>query len=272
MRVILKSQNVIRQRRPRWMRVCMNCCKPAMLMSSLLLLMLFCYIGLHGYLSQTHIFQLEKISLRGSLAELTLEEIQSLLNLPKIDSLFSISLSKARQDLKQHPWIKDVAVRRLLPDTLIVSIKEYEPVAFLYHDKKLHFVDKTGAVFKTFAGEERRDLPILTGIGKLDQRAVKKALQILKEIEAPLEEVGEEIAELHYDNIAGYSFLLVGQPVLVTLGKGNSFLKKMNRFYSVYRMAKIDKSQLTKIDLDYADRAFFKIVNRQKESVKQRGS
>ena len=43
-------------------------------------------------------------------------------------------------------WIKDVSVKRLLPNTLLITIQEYSAFANWYHDHKNSIIDNLGHV------------------------------------------------------------------------------------------------------------------------------
>ena len=47
------------------------------------------------------------------------------------DNIFSVSLEEIHQNLESAPLIKDVKVRRSLPDTLIIEVNERSPIARL---------------------------------------------------------------------------------------------------------------------------------------------
>ncbi|MGN7618624.1 MAG: cell division protein FtsQ/DivIB [Ehrlichia sp.] len=62
-------------------------------------------------------------------------------------SIFFVSLNKLQKELKaSSQWIKDVSIKRLLPNVLDIEIREYSPFANWYHDGGSSIIDDTGYV------------------------------------------------------------------------------------------------------------------------------
>jgi len=71
------------------------------------------------------------------------------------------------ESLRQDPWIKDITIKRRLPDTLQINIEEYLPFALLKYDGGLHLIDENGTVIKIDDNEKRGyyNLLIIAGDG-----------------------------------------------------------------------------------------------------------
>lgn len=63
-------------------------------------------------------------------------------------NLFSLDLAKIRKKLEQVPEIESVKVRRILPNTLSISITERTPVAVLGKRNSFLLVDQEGVVIR----------------------------------------------------------------------------------------------------------------------------
>jgi len=78
-------------------------------------------------------------------------------------NLFATDLGGLERALAAHPWVKSVRVNRGLPETLIISVVEHEPVA-LVSVSDLYLVNADGEPFKRAQPNEAMDLPLITGI------------------------------------------------------------------------------------------------------------
>jgi cell division protein FtsQ len=133
------------------------------------------------------------------------------------DNLFALDTSKAESALLSSPWIASARIRRQLPGTVTVSIKEREPRAIAAISGKNFLVSAEGTPFKTLGVGDPHDLPLITGISAealaRDRRAeiarVTDALGLLQEY------AGSSIAqklpaeEVHLDG-SGRASLVVG--------------------------------------------------------------
>ena len=62
-------------------------------------------------------------------------------------SILFISLSKLQQKLKDSSqWVKNVSIKRLLPNVLHIHVQEYSPFANWYHNDGSSIIDDTGYV------------------------------------------------------------------------------------------------------------------------------
>jgi cell division protein FtsQ len=63
--------------------------------------------------------------------------------------------------LKAHPWVEEVSVKRILPGTLIIGIKEKTPVFWTLHNDVLHYADAYGRIIAEVMPGHFASLPAL---------------------------------------------------------------------------------------------------------------
>lgn len=61
-------------------------------------------------------------------------------------NIFAFDLDKARSLIETHPWIEAATASRQLPNTIVLTVVERVPVAFLPVGDKMWLVDKDGRV------------------------------------------------------------------------------------------------------------------------------
>jgi len=91
------------------------------------------------------------------------------------DNVF-IDLARVAQIARANPWVASVDVRRILPHTISIELREHVPAAVVELGE-LYLVDGAGTPFKRAALEtgEGDDLPIITGIGRASYAAAPDA-------------------------------------------------------------------------------------------------
>lgn len=93
------------------------------------------------------------------------------LNLRK-DNILSLDVKKLRQEIKKIPNVADAQIRLVLPDTIVISVNERSPRAFLGTRNGDRVVDADGWVMKRdecFGVSEK--MPVIALNGKLDKEA-----------------------------------------------------------------------------------------------------
>lgn len=74
------------------------------------------------------------------------ENTQTFAVLPKDVLITSLDIQKIQEKIKSLPWIKEVTVRRQLPDVLYVKLVERIPIALWQRNQKYYPLDKQGNV------------------------------------------------------------------------------------------------------------------------------
>ena len=103
-------------------------------------------------------------------------------------NLFSIDCGALRQSILQDTLVQEIEVRRLLPDTLSLTVYGRTPVAQII-SRGGNLVDADGIILRPSQKSEIQNLPIITGVHgigkynigeKLTSPLVLKAIRLLK--------------------------------------------------------------------------------------------
>jgi cell division septal protein FtsQ len=82
------------------------------------------------------------------------------------ENIFKLDLKKSKDSLMREPWIKEVEIKRVIPNKIIISIKERKPAAIVHIGEKYFSSTKEGIVLsKIDRPEEGFDLPLVSGLG-----------------------------------------------------------------------------------------------------------
>lgn len=122
----------------------------------------------YQFVTTSERFAIDQIEVHGA-DRLSPELVRAALPIQRGENLITADLDSARLALRNEPWISTADVRRQLPSTLIVEIKEHSP-AVLVELEHLYLADAQGRPFKRASDAERSDLPLVTGIGRDEYR------------------------------------------------------------------------------------------------------
>ena len=135
---------------------------------------------------QADYFKLRTIRITGN-RTLSEQRIRYLLAIPADHSLLALDLPRLGTRLSGHPFIQTVALRRLLPNTLEITIQEQSPALAIRSRRQSLIVDTEGHVLRDFDPEEDGALPelilnqeaVLSPGMRLDLREIERAFELL---------------------------------------------------------------------------------------------
>lgn len=125
-------------------------------------------------------FEVGRVLLRGA-HQTAHEEILEALGPVVGAPMVQVSLKDARARVEALGWVRAAAVTRLMPDTIVVSIREREPAAVWQVNGDLHLIDASGAIIRSVGAYEYSNLPLIVGSGAAD--AAAGLLQALRQHE-----------------------------------------------------------------------------------------
>jgi cell division protein FtsQ len=195
--------------------------------------------GAVGRLAERHVrkspaFALTTVSVDGE-ERLSTEEITRIAGLTVGHNVFEVPPEDALARLEGHPWIAQAEVRRRLPGTFEIVVRERKPAALIVLDH-VYLIGQDATVFKQVASDDPIDLPVVTGVDParfLGDRGYRTAL--LLEIVAMLHdyraaglERREPIQEINVQGTGAFEIYFGEDATLARLGRG-PFLAKLRK-------------------------------------------
>ena len=150
------------------------------------LLMLAAGVGALYWLLLPEHFPVSQIVLKGNLKNTTTAEIEAAL--PRVSgsgagNFFAVDLASAREGVERLPWVRRVAVRRVWPNQLEVSVEEHVALArWGTGDEMSRLVNTYG---ETFSAKAKLDLPSFVAPGGTSAEVARRYRRFA-EIVAPL--------------------------------------------------------------------------------------
>lgn len=204
-------------------------------------------------------FTLRNVDLRGDLRAPRAELISSVYENTS-EGLWGTNLEELRRKLRQHSWVRDAEVVRVLPDTLRVTITEREPYtvarlesgALVWVDRDGVILDEQGA-FKS-SNERDRGLPLLSGLiegpDKLSREANRKQLQsyeaLVESLAQGLPPMLERIDEVRFDELEGVHLQVTGRRMKV-IASPDDVASQLKRALAV--IDAVDRGDLSALEL-----------------------
>lgn len=114
--------------------------------------------------SETTLFRVNRVVVRGN-SRLSTGEVLALLSDLKGSSVLSVDLTGYQRRLVDSPWVADATLRRILPGSVEISLRERTPIGLCRLVDHLYLVDGTGTVIDEYGPQYADlDLPIIDGL------------------------------------------------------------------------------------------------------------
>ena len=211
----------------------------------------------YSFLTTTDKLAIKEVDIRG-LSRLDSEDIQRLVADLKGQNILLVPLESYAARFAKHPRIRSASFKRVLPNRVICTVTEREPIALVYSNKFLE-VDKDGMVMNADDLTEMLDLPIITGLDPElihegrpcgDER-LSRALETLVICKRFGGRFADTISELHTEK-DGIKIVSLEEGVVLLLG--TSEIENRLRKYFILENTIASKDDSAKlIDLRFDD-------------------
>lgn len=215
----------------------------------------------------SELFQLDEVDYQG-LVHLKKETLDLLLLKTLPHNLLQVDLDRVRELAESESWVQEARVRRKLPNRLVVSVAERQPMAVAAIDGELYVVDSQGIVLAAYGSTYHWiDRPIVKGLKNIarenarveNSRKMEIYLQVLHDLNSPREDHNRSISEIDLQDPERVAVIPDNDPVLIYLGNRN-FLARYEVFLSqldLYQRLKEQYGLIESVDLTYDDKIIF---------------
>lgn len=113
---------------------------------------------------ETGFLRVSRVTVRGN-SRLSTGEVMALVSDLKGDSVLTADLGAYRTRLVDSPWVAEASLRRVLPGSVEITLRERSPIGVCRLLDRLYLVDATGTVIDEFGPQYADlDLPIIDGL------------------------------------------------------------------------------------------------------------
>lgn len=180
------------------------------------------------------IFNIKNIEVKGN-NQIPKDTIISISKIKKGENIFKTNNSVI-QNIKENQYVDEVSIKRKLPGTLQITIKERSVKYQIKLINSYAYIDKNGYILET--SSVKAEVPIIVGFNitenellnkkRLEITDLEKLNKILKIIEASkATEMDKLITEINIENENNYCIYIESQNKKVYIGDTNDLTKKM---------------------------------------------
>lgn len=187
---------------------------------------------------------------------LSADDVYRAAGIPEKINIFRLDTTEIRNRLLRDLRVAEVEVHRRFPDSIVISLKERRPLAYLSSVYGFVQVDKQGIVLAALKNIKQVNVPIITGIklgsvyvgDKVEEPPVKNVLTYL----AALDE--DSLNQLSEINIKANGELTVytAQFGTIRLGKDERLVEKAGMTRDILLELGDKKAMVDYIDLTFA--------------------
>lgn len=181
------------------------------------------------------------------------DTMRQLLGLEHGTNILALEPEALAEQVAAHPWVAEALVLRHLPDTLEVRITERRAAAVALIDG-FYLIDDEGRPFKRVVGDERGQLPVITGVSRnellSDAAGARARLQrALDAIETYGEKQRPRLGEVHLEGEDAISLYTAENGIQLRFGR-NEVRRGLARYDALRAALGARADQLAVVHLD----------------------
>jgi cell division protein FtsQ len=129
----------------------------------------------YRWLTSSTLFSLENVEITGT-HHLNQKQVLTLGGLTRGQNLLNQNISDIRRNLMANPWVAEATVKRVLPDTIRIAIREQSPAFWVRWSETLAYADAQGKIIDKIQAGAFYSLPLLEQEAGSDGSVVNKLL------------------------------------------------------------------------------------------------
>lgn len=182
---------------------------------SVIIAVSFGILSAYRWVTHHEFFALDKLQVTGG-QRLSPETIAALGGVQQGQNVIGINIAEVQRRIASCEWVESVSVTRILPDELIIDVKEREPEFLVRRDDQLFYADGTGqpivavgvSQFTSLPMLDKEDgIPLAPGIGNLMNDIANNALPFGM----------NQLAWVRQDSVNQFSLYLENPRILIQL-------------------------------------------------------
>jgi cell division protein FtsQ len=208
------------------------------------------------------VLQISAIRVRGN-HHLAQGDVRALLEGLEGQHILATDLEVWRQKLLVSPWVEQAALRRVLPSTVEVAIRERTPMALARLGGMLYLVDEGGLVIDEYGPNYAQlDLPILDGLGthaasgdpSVDPARAALASRVIASLGAR-PDLMQSVSQIDVTNPNDAVLTLDQDTAQVHVGS-EQFLERLQAYLGLASALHARVPDIEYVDLRFADRVY----------------
>jgi cell division protein FtsQ len=210
----------------------------------------------HSKVMASERLKVSRVDVRGS-HFLSEGEIRELMGPAVGENILGLDLEALKSRLRASPWVADATVRRALPDSIEVQVRERVPLALAEADG-LYLMDAEGTLLEVYGPRTAGfDLPIVRSLARTSGDARRDRAQRAGALLGDLGDLAGEVSEVQVEENGDLRVVLKGRGEILKVG-APPYRKQFLTFLSLRGELAERAPQAEYFDLRFRDRIYAK--------------
>ena len=205
---------------------------------------------------------IDRLEIRGH-ERLSTGEVVALVGGLRGHNILTADLEAWRLRLIASPWVKDAALRKVVPSTVEIVVSERTPIGLGRVEERLYLVDERGTLIDEHGPQYAEfDLPIVDGLADsvdngrptVDARRARLAVRVIEDVgESP--RLARRISQIDVSDPYDAVVILDGDPALIHLGDAQ-FLERLQSYIDMRSALRARVPEIDYVDLRFGERVY----------------
>jgi cell division protein FtsQ len=255
------------RKRGRWRAVV----KPLAGYAALLALVGYATYRLSVVAAGAHVLRVNAIVIHGN-ERLSTGDVLAILSGLRGESLVSTDLDRWRRRLMTSPWVSDAALRRSLPSTIEVAIRERQPIGVGRIAGEMYLVDERGVIIDQYGPHYADlDLPVIDGLGAAphdaptltDEARADLAARVIAAAKSNAK-LASRLSQVDVSDLHNAAVILTGDPTMIQLGD-DQFAQRLQGYLDLAPALHQRVADIDYVDLRFGDRIYVRPTKPEKK-------
>jgi cell division protein FtsQ len=212
--------------------------------------------------------QVAHLTVRGN-ERLSSGEVLALVAELRGQNILTVQIGEWRQRVLTSPWVEDASIRRVLPSTLEITVRERRPMGIGRLGTVLYLVDPQGVIVDEYGPNYADiDLPIIDGLsgppprssGVIDGPRAEFAARVLAALAAK-PELARQVSQLDVSDLHNAVVILDGDTALLRLGESD-FTERLQQYLDLAPALRARMATIDYVDLRFDERLYVRPAGR----------
>lgn len=222
--------------------------------------------------------QINHITVRGH-ERLSAGEVLALVAGLRGQNILAADLDRWQDTLLSSPWVESATVRRVLPSTVEIAVRERRPMGVGRIGTAMYLVDSRGVIVDEYGpAYADLDLPIIDGLSAspedggsiVDVARAEFAARVIAAL-ATRPELQQMVSQLDVSNLRDAVVILAGDPALLRLGD-TDFAARLQQYVDLAPALRERVPAVDYVDLRFDDRLYVRPAKEPRSRLPVAGS
>lgn len=178
-------------------------------------------------------------------------------------NILGVSLDEWQNKLLASPWVESATIRRVLPSTLEINVRERRPMGIGRLGSTMYLIDHKGMIVDEYGpAYVDIDLPVIDGLGAspessasmIDVARAEFAARVIGAL-STRPEIAKQVSQIDVADLHDAVVILDGDPALLRLGD-TDFVARLQQYIDLAPALRERLSGIDYVDLRFDERLY----------------